>query len=268
MVMHMDIIVCVKQIVDPEMPAAVFKVDPEVKRAILPNGWGQVISDYDKNAVEAALRIRDAHGGKVTVLSLGPESAVEALRECIAMGADKGILLSDHSLDDSNTYATAYMLSQTIRKIAEFDLVLCGRQEGDWDAGQVGSGIARFLRIPCVTTVGKIEVKESGLEVEQVVADGRNIIEVSLPALLTVSSEVGNPRYPTVRRLLAASKTEIPVWKAADIGAEPAKIGEARTRMLKLFTIVRETKCEFLEAETPEEAGVKLANKLREVNLL
>ena len=267
-VMHMDIIVCVKQIVDPEIPAAIFKIDPEVKRAILPDGWGRVISDYDKNAVEAALRIRDAHGGKVIVLSLGPESAVEAIRECIAMGAEKGILVSDRSLDDSNTYAAAYVLSQTIRKIAEFDLILCGRQEGDWDAGQVGSGIARFLGIPCVTTVGKIEVKGSGLEVEQVTADGRNIIGVSLPALLTVSSEVGNPRYPTVRRLLAASKTEIPIWGAADVNAEPAKIGEVRTRMVRLSTIVREAKCEFLKAETPEEAGVRLANKLREVNLL
>ena len=264
----MNIIVCVKQIIDPEMPAAIFKIDPEAKRAILPDGWKLVVSDYDKNAVEAALRIKDAHGGKVTALSLGAESAVEAIRECIAMGADEGILLNDPSFDDSNTYATAYILSQTIRKIAEFDLILCGRQEGDWDAGQVGSGIARLLGIPCVTTVGKIGVKDSRLEVERVVADGREIIEVPLPALLTVSSEVGNPRYPTVRKLMAASKIEIPVWKAPDIDAEPARIGQARTRMLKLFTIVREPKCEFIEAGTPEEAGTNLADKLKEANLL
>lgn len=266
----MNMIVCIKQIMDPEIPASIFKIDREAKRAILPEGLKLVISDYDNNAVEAALRIKDAHGGTVTVMSLGAGSAIEAIRECIAMGADEGILLNDPSFDDSSIYSTAYALSQAIRKIGRFDLILCGRQEGDWDAGQIGSGIARLLGLPCVTTVGKITINDSKMEVERVVTDGREIIEVPLPALLTVSSEVGSPRYPTVRRLMAASKIQVPVWNAPDINAEPDRIGQAaaRTKMLELFTIVREPKFEFVKGKTPEEAGANLAYKLREANLI
>ena len=153
-------IVCVKQIIDPQTPAAEFKINPEAKQAILPKGRKLVISDYDEVAVEAALRIKDAHSGKITVLSLGEESAKDALKHCIAMGADEGILLSDPLFDDSDSFATAQALTQAIKKLGDFDLILCGRQEGDWDAGQVGSGIAQLLDIPCVTVAGKIEIKD------------------------------------------------------------------------------------------------------------
>ena len=116
----------------------------------------------------------------------------------------------------------------------------------------------------------KWEVKDNKLEVERVVSDGREIIELPLPALLTVSSEIGNPRYPTVRKVMAASKTQVPVWNAHDIGAEPSKVGQAgaRTTMVKLFTLVREPKCEFVEGETSEEAGANLAYKLKEAELI
>jgi electron transfer flavoprotein beta subunit len=255
----MKMIVCVREILDPEIPAKAFKVDPEAKRAIKPPDIQTVISDYDESAVEAALKVKDAMESKITVISLGGESAKNIIRRCLAMGADEGVLLSDPSFIDSDSFATAAVLAGAIKKIGDFDLVLCGRQEGDWDAGQVGSGIAELLGIPSVTMISNIESKDGKLALERVVADGRETVEVSPPALVTVSSEVGEPRYPSFRRVREASKMEIPTWGAQDIA--PAK---ARDKMLSLSVPAREAKCEFITAETAEEAGANLAIKLRE----
>lgn len=262
----MNMIVCVKQIMDPEIPASIFKIDPEAKRAILPKDMKLVVSDYDKNAVEAALKLKDIHGGKITIVSLGSQSAIEAIRECIAMGADEGILLSDPLFDDSNLYCTASALAQAIKKIGEFDLIFCGREEGDWDGGQVGSGIANFLSIPVATVVSKVQLKNGKVEAERVVADGREIIELPIPALLTISSEIGTPRYPTVRRIMAARSKQLITWNAQDINIDPST---TRIKMLELFLAPKkEARCEFVEGETLEEAGTKLALKLGQAKLI
>jgi len=256
-------IVCVKEILDPEIPAKSFKIDPEAKRAIKPQDVQLVISDYDESAVEAALKIKDSLESKITVMSLGNESARNVIWRCIAMGADEGVLLSDPLFNDSDSFATAFVLAEAIKKLGDFDLILCGRQEGDWDAGQVGSGIAELLGIPSVTMVGNIEAKDGRVVVERVISDGRETVEVPLPALVTVSSEVGEPRYPSFRRVREASKKEIPTWNAQDI--TPAK---PRNKMLSLFVPPRELKCEFITGEIPEEAGINLALKLREVKAI
>ena len=261
----MRIIVCVRQIIDPQTPAFEFKVDPEKKRATLPPGRKLVISDYDEVAVEAALRIKDDRGAEITALSLGDDSAREVLLRCLAMGADDGVLLSDPAFDDADSLATAQALAQAIKKLGGFDLILCGRQEGDWDAGQVGLGIAELLGIPMVSVVGKIDIDDGGLAVvERVVADGRDVIEMPLPALLTVSSEIGEPRYPPVRRVLAAAKQEIPVWNAQDIGYS----AKSRNTIVRLFVPAHEGRCLFIEGETPAEQGSKLALKVRDANII
>ncbi|MBA7522433.1 Caffeyl-CoA reductase-Etf complex subunit CarD [subsurface metagenome] len=259
----MNIIVCVKQIIDPETPAAAFKIDAEAKRAIPPKDMSMVISDYDANAVETALKLKDAHSGKVTVLSLGGESAREVIMRCLAMGADEGVLLNDPAFDDSDSFATASILTEAIKKTGEYDLILCGRQEGDWDAGQVGSGIAELLGIPSVTVVGKIEVSDGKIRVERVVADGREVIEIGFPSLFTISSEVGKPRYATFKGIMSAKKKPITYWSSQDVS--PA---EARNKMLKLFIPVRKSKCEFIEGETSEEAGTNLAIKIRGAKII
>jgi electron transfer flavoprotein beta subunit len=259
----MNMVVCVKEILDPEMPAKSFKTDPEAKRAIPPKDMQLVISDYDESAVEAALKIKDSLESKITVMSLGSESAKNIIKRCIAMGADEGILLSDPLFNDSDSFATAFVLAEAIKKMGNFDLILCGRQEGDWDAGQVGSGIAELLDIPSVTMIGNIEVKERRVVVERVISDGREIVEVPLPALVTVSSEIGEPRYPSFRRVREASKKEIPTWNAQDI--TPV---EPRNKMLRLSVPTRELKCEFVTGETAEEAGINLALKLREIKAI
>ena len=259
----MNMIVCVREILDPEIPAKAFKVDSEAKRAIKPGDTKLVISDYDESAVEAALKIKDSLESKITVISLGGESAKNVVRRCIAMGADEGVLLSDPLFDDSDSFATAFVLAEAIKKLGDFDLILCGRQEGDWDAGQVGSGIAELLGIASVTMIGSIEIKNGKAVVERVITNGREIVEIPLPALATVSSEIGEPRYPSLRRVREASKTEIPTWNAQDI--TPVK---PRNKMLSLFVPIREQECEFIEGETSEEIGSKLALKLREAKAI
>jgi electron transfer flavoprotein beta subunit len=258
----MNMIVCVKEILDPQIPAKFFKVDAETQRAIKPSDIKLVISDYDESAMEAALKIKDAVASKITVINLGSESATNVIRHCIAMGADEGIWLSDPLFIDNDSYATAFVLAEAIKKIGDYDLILCGRQEGDWDAGQVGSGIAELLGIPSVTMIGGIEVRDGKIVVERVLTDGRETVEVATPALVTISSEVGEPRYPPLRRIREAGKREIPVWTAQDVA--PAK---ARNRMLGMSVPARVAKCEFITGATPEEAGANLALKLKGAKL-
>ena len=266
----MNMIVCVKQVIDPEAPPASFKIDAASNKVASPPGVSSVISPFDENAVEAALRIKDAHGGKITVVSLGTNLLREVVKKPLSMGADELVLLEDEAFADGDSWSTAYALAMAIKKIGEFDLIFCGRQAADWDAGQVGSGIAEVLGLPSVTVARKVDIIDGKAKVEKVIADGYEIIEVSLPALITVSNELGEARYPTIKGIMAAKKIEPVIWKPADIDVEPASIGAEgrRARLLKLFQPVREGKCEVVEGESPEEAGANLALKLREAKIL
>ena len=266
----MNMVVCVKQVIDPEAPPASFKIDPSANKVIPPPGVPPVISPFDEQAVEAALRIKDAQGGKITILSLGTNLLREVVKRPLAMGADELVLLEDDAFADGDSWSTAYALAMAIKKIGEYDIIFCGRQAADWDSGQVGSGIAEILGLPSVTVAKKIDITDSKARVERVTADGYEVIEVPLPALITVSNELGEPRYPKITGIMAAKKKEPIIWKPADIGLDASQIGAAgrRTKLLKLFQPVREGKCEIIEAENPEEAGAKLALKLREAKIL
>jgi len=266
----MNMIVCVKQIPDPEAPPASFKIDPAANKVVLPSGVSPVISPFDEQAVEAALRIKDTLGGKITTISLGNNLLREVVKKPLSMGGDELILLEDEAFVDGDSWSTAYALAMAIKKLGDYDLIFCGRQAGDWDAGQVGSGIAEILGLPNVTLAQKIDITDGKARVERVTADGYEVVEVSLPALITVSNELGEPRYPTIKGIMAAKKKEVVVWKPADIGVDPAQVGAAgrHTKLAKLFQPVREGKCEVIEGETPEEAAVNLALKLREAKIL
>ena len=266
----MDMIVCCKQVLDPEAPPATFKVDPATNKVVPPQGVPPVISPFDEQAVEAALRVKDAKGGKITVIGLGTGLLRDVVKKPISMGADDLILLEDPAFADGDGWSTAYALAMAIKKIGKFDLIFCGRQAADWDSGQVGSAIAEILGLPAVTVARKVEVLDGKARVERVAADGFDVIEVGLPALITVSNELGAARYPTIKGIMGAKRKEPIVWKPADIGVDPAQVGVAgrRTKLAKLFQPVREAKCELVTADTPEEAAVKLALKLREVKAL
>ncbi len=267
----MDMIVCCKQVLDPEAPPASFKIDPSTNKVVPPQGVPPVISPFDEQAVEAALRVKDAKGGKISILSLGIGLLRDVVKKPLSMGADDLILLEDPAYIDGDSWSTAYALALAIKKIGKYDLIFCGRQASDWDSGQVGSGIAEILGLPCVTIARKVEIIDGNkARVERIVGDGIEVVEVSLPAVITVSNELGAARYPTIKGIMGAKRKEPIVWKPADIGADPSKLGAAgrRTKLAKLFQPVKESKCEILTADTPEEAAVKLALKLREAKVL
>ena len=266
----MNMIVCCKQVIDPEAPPASFRVDASSNKVVPPQGVPPVINPFDENAVEAALKIKDDQGGKITAITLGTNLLRDVVKKPLSMGADELVLLEDEAFIDGDSWSTAYALAMAIKKIGEYDLIFCGRQAADWDAGQVGSGIADILGLPSVTVAKKVDIIDGKGRVERVTADGYEVVEVSLPALITVSNELGEPRYPTIKGIMAAKRKEPVTWKPADIGVDPSKLGAAgrRTKLLKLFQPVREGECEIIEGETLEEAAANLALKLREAKVL
>ncbi len=266
----MNIIVCVKQIPDPEIPASKFRLDEEGKKVIPPEGIPPVINPYDEQAVELALRIKEQHGGQITILTIGDQGAASAVKHALAMGADEGILLQDPAFEGSDSFGMAYILSRAIQKMKGFDLILCGRQAADWDEGLVGSILAENLELPLITLAESVDLVEDRWHVKRVILDGHQVFEVSPPAVLTVSHELGPPRLPSGWGIITASKKDIPIWDAKFIAAKPAQTGAnaSRKKLVKLFIPERKRKCEKIEAEEPEEAAGKLAEKMREAGIL
>jgi len=263
-------IVCCKQVIDPEAPPATFKVDPSTSKVVPPPGVPPVIDPYAEYAVEAALKVKDAQGGKITAISMGINLSRDVVKKPLAMGADELVLLEDEAFTEGDSWSTAYALAMAIKKIGEYDLIFCGREASDSNAGQTGSGIAEILGLPCITLVKKIDIADSKARVERVTEDGYEVIEASLPLLLTVSNEIGEARYPTIKGIMTAKRKEPVIWKPADIGVEPSQLGAAgrRTKLLKLFQPVHEGKCEIMEGDSLEEAAANLALKLREAKVL
>ena len=266
----MNMIVCIKQVIDPEAPPASFKIDPSGNKVVPPAGVSPVVDPYAEYAVEAALKVKDASGGKITAISLGSNQFRDIVKKPLAMGADELILLEDEAFDESDSWSTAYALAMAIKKIGEYDIIFCGREASDWNAGQVGSGIAEILGVPSVTLAGKVDAADGKVKVQRKTDEGYEVVEVSLPCLITVSNEIGEPRYPTIKGIMGAKKKEPVVWKPADIGVEAAQIGASgrHTMLLKLFQPVREGKCEVIEGDSLEEAAANLAVKLREAKVL
>ena len=262
----MDIVVTVKQVPDPDIPPTHFKVDEAAKKVIPPAGVAPVMNGYDAHALEAALRLKEQLGGKVTVISLGPDSARDTLKRAIAMGADAAIHVNDPALNDADSTTTALALATAIKKLDHVDLVLCGRQASDTDGGQVHLGVATHLGLPAVSPVQKIdEASADSLVAERIVEDGYQRLKIRLPALLGVSSEINEPRYPPLKGIMAAGRAQIPVWTAADLGLDASG---AKVRLRRLYVETREARVELIEADSLGEAGTKLADKLREARLV
>jgi electron transfer flavoprotein beta subunit len=263
----MNTIVCVKQVPDPEIPPAKFKIDPATKTVVPPPGVPPVISLFDERALEAACRVKDASGGTITVLSIGTAKAAEVIKHAISMGADEGYVLEDAAFENLDSFGIAYVLGKAIEKVGAYDLVLCGRQSADWGSGQVGSILAEILGIPVVTLACDIEAADGKVKVKRVVKDGWEVVEAPTPSLVTVSSEIGLPRLPAGMRIMIAARKQVPVWTAQDIGADPAQLDKsnAHIEITDLVVPTREVKCEMIAGNTPEEAGANLASKLAEL---
>ena len=180
-------------------------------------------------------------------------------------------MLHDGAFEDAAPTATASALAEAVKKIGAYDLILCGRQASDWDHGQVPSGIAEFLDLPSVTAVQKVESQgDATVRVERILEDGYEVLDVKTPCLVTVSNEANRPRYPTLKGIMAAGKKKLPTWDTTELGVDAAKTGSAGslTKVTQLFMPSFEGTCEFIEGETPEEMGEKLALRLRELKII
>jgi electron transfer flavoprotein beta subunit len=268
----MDIIVCVKQIPDPETPAAAFSVDEAAMKVVETPGVQPVINPFDQQAVEAALRLRESAGGEgtISVLSLGPDSARDAIKTGLAMGADEGYQLNDLAFEGGDAWTTALALTKAIEKIGLPDVLIFGRQAADFDQGIVGSIVAELLGLPSVTVLRSVLVEDGAITVSRVVADGFETISTPTPCVLTISNEFGDPRYPQLRQIMQAAKKQVIVWAPSDLGLDPAETGASgvRVKMHALFQPKNEAACEFIEADTAEEKAAQLVAKLREAKLV
>ena len=229
---QLNIVIPIKQV--PETSNV--KMD-EKTGTMVREGVESIINPLDLYAIEAGIQLKDRFGGTVTVISMGPPNAEKAIREAIAMGCDGGVLVSGREFAGSDTWATAYALSESIKKIGAFDLILCGERATDGDTGQVGPGIASFLDVSLATYVSRIvETDEKEFVVERLIEDGYETLAMRLPALVTVVKEISYPRLPTLRGKQKARKTAVPVWAAAEIGIDAAKLGlnGSPTRVVKI----------------------------------
>lgn len=216
----MDIVVCIKQVPD----TAEVRINPETN-TLIRDGVPSIINPYDMHAIEAGLEIREKAGGRVTVITMGPPQAEAALRDAIAMGVDDAVLLTDRAFAGADTWATSYALSKAIEKIGA-DIVICGKQAIDGDTAQVGPETAEFLNIPHISYIRMIEeVRPDFIRVQRLMDDGYDIIESSMPILLTVVKELNIPRLPSLKGKMAAKKAVIKKWTASDINAEADKTG-------------------------------------------
>jgi electron transfer flavoprotein alpha/beta subunit len=261
----MEIVVCVKQVPD----TTEVKIDPKTN-TLIRQGVPSIVNPFDKNAVEAGLQLKEKYGGKVTVISMGPPQAAEALKECLAMGADEAVLLSDRAFGGADTLATSNTLAAGIRHLGKFDIIICGKQAFDGDTAQVGPELAEHLDIPQVTCVAKIAVNGTAVRLERENEDGYDIVETSLPLLITVLKSANEPRYPSVRGMMRANRKAIPVWTAADISADPEKIGlkGSPTQVRRIFTPQQRVQGEMIQAERARDAAAILVQKLCEAKIV
>ncbi len=266
----MNIIVCVKQILDPDLPPAKFRVDEQSKRVIPPEGIPFVMNPYDEQALELALRLKEKNGGKIIILSAGGQEALSSIKHALSLGADDGFALSDEAFDGSDSFSVAYILSCAIKKIGNYDLVLCGRQAADWDEGLTGPLVAHRLGIPVINLVREIELSNDKLRFTRVISGGEQVFDVAAPALATVTNEAPQPRLPTGWGIIAANRKQIAVWNAGDIGADVSLVGgRARRRKLTgLFVTERNRSCEFIGGENVLEAADKLAQRLNQLGAI
>ena len=265
--MERNIIVAAKQVIDPETPASAMHVNAQRKAMETPPNVPPVINGYDENAIEAALRIKETTGCSVSVISAGTSFAMDVMKKTLAMGCDELILIEDELLEGIDASGTAQVLAAAIKKIGTYDLVLCGRQASDFDQAQVPIGIAEFLDIPCATLARRVELSDESVVVDRLIPDGHDTIVIPTPAVISVSNELGQPRYPTLRGIMAASKKQPLVWNLSDLGLSSTDI-DHKIETLEIFVPDQTRECEFIGGESEEEMGRNLALRLREEKLI
>ncbi len=261
----MNIVVCLKQV-----PGTTeVKIDPNTN-TLIRQGIQNIINPFDTYALEEAVRLKEKHGGRVTVMTMGPPQADVALREAVSLGADEAFLLSDRAFAGADTWATANTLAKAIVKLGTYDLIICGRQTIDGDTGQVGPEMAEMLNIPFVAYVSKIEeIKDNYLRVSRMVEDGHEVIETTLPAVITVAKEINVPRLPSLRGIMKSKNAAITTWGIKELGVDANTVGLAgsSTQVIKIFFPQRVGKAEVLTGDAAMQVD-KLIDKLKAANLI
>ena len=267
----MNVLVCVKQVPD----TTEIRIDP-VTNTLIRSGVPSIVNPFDGYALEAAARIKDRDpDAKIVVLSMGPEQAKAALKECLSIAADKAYLVSDRAFGGSDTLATSYILSETIRKVEElegrFDAIFCGKQAIDGDTAQVGPEIAEHLNYPQVTYALEAEAEGDRLKVKKEVEEGAEIIGISMPCVVTFTKPAWDPRYPTIKRKMAANRAEIPTLTAADLPAidlTRAGLKGSPTKVKKTFVPQKKSGGVKIKEETAEDSAKKLFQLLSDSNVI
>jgi electron transfer flavoprotein beta subunit len=251
------IIVCLKQAVDVSQ----LKVDPATRQLITASA-PRKISDFDKNALEEAIRIKEKLGDtEIFTVTLSSEDAKAVLREALAMGADKAYLINDASLKDIDTSGTAYVLAEAIKKIGGYSLVLCGETSLDSFSGLVGSRLAEMLNLPQMTSVRKVSVEDDSVVAERTLEDAIETAKAKMPTLVSVTREINQPRIPSLMMIMKASKKEIVTWTIADLGVENEKIA-SKIEIVEVLAPKTERKKIKIAGESPTEIADKLAKAL------
>jgi len=265
----MRIIVPVKQV--PETNAV--KMD-EATGTMIREGVEAIVNPLDLYAIEIAIRLREACGGEVLAVSMGPPKAVKAVKEAVAMGCDSGVLVSDKAFAGSDTWATSYVLAEAIKTLGDYDLIVCGERATDGDTGQVGPGIAAWLDLPVATYVSKVESVADGVcRCHRLVEEGYEVLEVATPAVLTVVKEVADPRLPTLRGKQKARQLDVPTLGPDQMTVKTEWLGlnGSPTRVVKIFRPKVARQCRKVVAndeKSIEQAADELVGFLRQKELI
>jgi electron transfer flavoprotein beta subunit len=267
--MSFKIIVCAKQVPDTNE----IKIDP-VTNTLVRDGVPSILNHDDANALEEALRIKDQYPDThITVVTMGPPQAKDLLIECIAMGADEGVLASDRALGGSDTWATSNAIAASINKIGDYDLIFAGRQAIDGDTAQVGPQIAEKLDIPQVTYVEEFSLAsdKKNITVKRKLEDGYETIEIKTPCMLTAIKELNTPRYMSIGGIFEATKKDIPTWGASVLGVDPdSEVGleASPTNVYRSFTPKPKGQGEMLAGDTEKEVVEKLLVGLKSKHII
>ena len=269
----MKIVVCAKQVPDPDTVDAYavagrLKVD-SISNKLTNQGIAMLINAYDEQAIEAALRIRDAGiDCFITVLTLGDEESRQILRPAFAMGADEAVLIADTTFQGCDGLTIARVLARAIDKLGGADLILCGRQASDDDQGVVGPALAEILGVPSATIASDVTaLGDNSVRVTRVLPDSVEVVALELPALVTVSNEIGQPRFPGARAMMESRRKRPMVWSAADLGLDAS---ETVSHVQRVGLSVREVRgeCEFLPGDSAQDKAAALAQRMREDGLI
>jgi electron transfer flavoprotein alpha/beta subunit len=261
----MKILVCIKQV--PETTE--IALDP-LTNTLNRNGVPNIVNPFDRYALEMALRLKEKHGGKITVISMGPHAARNALKECLAAGADHAVLISDTAFGGSDTYATSYILSRAIMKLDNFDIIFCGKQAVDGDTGQVGPEIAEHLDMAQITCAKSVTINGNLVRVQREQENGTAIIEAAMPVLITVIKNSQHPRMPTLKSKLAANNAKIQILDTVELGIDLAFVGltGSPTKVKKTFISIKKRSGVIISGTGVDESVKQLVSVLKEKQLV